>query len=99
MVVASRLAIRLCWGLRRLYLEDYFIIMAWVRDEFSHKLTKISYLALNIVLSVGLSYGLAASSRGNWSFDDKTEVLKVPSPAMSDHERGRRSSFMAISCI
>jgi hypothetical protein len=35
------------------------------------------YLALMIVLSVGVSVGLAASSRNDQSFENRVEVLKV----------------------
>lgn len=38
---------------------------------------QFTYLALIIVLSVGISVGLAASTRGDKSLEDSWEVLKV----------------------
>jgi hypothetical protein len=57
------------------------------------------YLALMIVLSVGVSVGLAASSRNDQSFENRVEVLKVQFLACSMANWGRRFSFMDTSCM
>lgn len=57
------------------------------------------YLALVIVLSVGVTVGLAASTRKDHSFENRVEVLKVQFLVCLMTNWGRRFSFMDISCM
>jgi hypothetical protein len=71
LVVALRIIIRLQYGLRRLFAEDYLVIAAWVCLDPQRKLT------LLVVLALAIQSGLVASSQGNPSLENSVDLLKV----------------------